>query len=101
MSHAPTAPFPAASPKQKTAATPWVTGRQMILAGWVATMAGVGCYCRSAFSLPPEAEFLDTFTRAGTLGWAAAILLGGGVLLWLVGNLRHLWEAMAAPPVED
>lgn len=71
-------------------------GRPMILWGWLATMAGVWAYVRAAFSLPPEADFLDTFTRTGHLGWAAALLLGGGVILWLWGSLRHLREAMEA-----
>lgn len=72
-------------------------GRQMILWGWIATMAGVGCYCRAILTLAPEADFLDTFTHAGPLGWASALLMGGGVALWLSGNLRYLKEAMDAP----
>lgn len=76
-------------------------GRRMILWGWLATMAGVGCYCRSVFAHPPDAEFMDSFTHAGTLGWAAALLMGGGVLLWLSGSLRYLKEAMDAPAPKE
>jgi len=72
-------------------------GRLMILWGWFATMVGIGCYCRATFTLPPEAELMETFTRTGSLGWAAALLMGGGVLLWLAGNLLYLREAMDAP----
>ena len=93
-----TLPTPAVSaPAERTAAARGDRGRLMILWGWLATMIGVGCYCRATFALPPDAEFMDTFTRTGALGWAAALLMGGGVVLWLTGNLRYLKEAMDAP----
>lgn len=77
-------------------------GRIMILWGWLATMFGVGCYCRATFMLSPDAELMETFTRTGPLGWAAGLLMGGGILLWLTGNLRYLKEAMDTPaPAKD
>ena len=100
MPHVSTHPLPAPvvpAPALRAALAPGERGRLMILWGWLATMVGIGCYCRATFALPPEAELLDTFTRTGGLGWAAAILMGGGVLMWLTGNLRYLREAMDAP----
>lgn len=91
-------PSPAVpAPALRTALARGERGRLMILWGWLATMLGIGCYCRATFTLPPEAEFLETFTQAGSLGWAAAALMGGGVLMWLAGNLLYLREAMDAP----
>ncbi len=72
-------------------------GRTLILWGWLATMVGVGCYCRAVFSLGPDAEALDALTRSGLLGWMSLLLGVGGVFLWFMGNLLYLHDAMDTP----
>lgn len=72
-------------------------GRRMILWGWVATMAGIACYCRAIFTLGPEAEIMDAVMKAGALGWLSALLSIGGIGLWMGGNLIYLMDAVHTP----
>lgn len=71
-------------------------GRLLILWGWFAAMLGAAGYCRALFDLGGDAELLDAVTRTGPLGWGSAILVVGGIGLWLAGNLVYLREAMDA-----
>ncbi|MBI3131379.1 MAG: hypothetical protein HYZ13_08480 [Acidobacteria bacterium] len=97
-SHAPSLPLPnpAFTREVQAARQRGDRGRQQILWGWVATMAGVACYCRALFGLDTEAGALDALTRTGVLGWTASGLMLFGVALWILGNLRYLHDVMEA-----
>lgn len=101
-SHASSLEFPAAAFARKAVAVRQrcERGRKLILWGWVAAMVGVTAYCRATFLTGADAELLDAVTRTGLLGWASAVLMLGGIGLWLAGNLIYLREVMEASDSE-
>ncbi len=75
-------------------------GRQAILSGWAITMVGVIGYCFAMTGAGQETGILEALMRRGALGWGSAILLLGGVVVWLAGNIAYLREAMELPPAD-
>jgi hypothetical protein len=76
-------------------------GRRAILAGWLITMLGIVAYIVAMSRAGENAGILDALGNQGLLGWSAAALLLGGVVVWLVGNLAVLHDLSEAPGGDD
>ena len=98
-----TAPMPILAARHETekTMTRGEQGRRAILAGWLITMLGIVAYIVAMSRAGENAGILDALGNQGLLGWSAAALLLGGVVVWLIGNLAVLHDLSEAPGGDD
>lgn len=87
----------AAAPAASAAESLQRTGKRMVIAGFVVTIAGVVAYCAVNFAGGVNADMGDLLLR-NSVPFATATLavLGLGTLLWLIGSFTYLRGAMEA-----
>lgn len=93
-------PVPGAPPRpteENRAESLQRTGRKMILAGFVVSIAGVILYCAACFAGGMDAELGDLLlTHSVPFAHATLGVLGLGTLVWLIGSFTYLKGAMDA-----
>lgn len=67
------------------------SGRLAILLGWLVSMFGIVLYCLATLNGGTDHE-TPTLLDGGWKGQMALLLLVMGVLLWLYGAVKSLWE---------
>lgn len=68
-----------------------------VLGGLLITMLGIGSYIATISHTGEHASILSALTTQGPIGWASAILLIGGVVMWSVGSFAWLRLLSRAP----
>jgi uncharacterized protein HemX len=102
MAHTATAPVMASDDEQSTQllrSAEW--GRKAILAGWVAATLGIVGYVYVLIQAGEQTAVLDALRNAGLIGFASALLLAGGVAIWLAGNIALMRAMVDTEPNDD
>lgn len=76
-------------------------GKVLVVAGWLAAVAGILVYCVASFASRADAD-LAAFALHGAIPAARAglFLIGCGTLTWIVGSVLHLEASLDGPDDE-
>lgn len=73
-------------------------GKVLVVAGWLAAVAGMLVYCMASFAGRPDAD-LGAIALHGAIPAARAglFLAGCGTLTWIVGSVLYLEASLDVP----